>query len=442
MLSGKVDPDSEEAIEGLIDKFYEKYKFKGADHNELEKTLRNIAVRIQDAAVTGELYTREAYIRRLKRDTNDDGTFDHLRKVSGFDSQDGKHNPEVLLEVGNALHKRGEYEESIKFFNLLLRKNPDYVWVHLEKAKSLHASGKTNEAIICCQEEMRVNPDHFWMYHDIGFYLIEKEEFKEAKEALDKAVELDPSNPCGHHMTGVLYYRQGLFEQAKPHFKKAIELRPDDEWFHNDLGHCYRNQGKFEEALEEYLDALRLDKKDVERFRADVGNCWITIHKRKKEIGFPTAPLGIFDQYQKKADELIKKELAEKGINTEDIGSYLESIADTEAGQKIDRALSIADLFADDESIEISDEYDIYHNAGDVNLRLAWLHRRRKSKNAIFSERAIQFYHKALKKIEEKKPDFPTPISTGEVWTYRNLAAAYREIGDEENGKKYADRAP
>ncbi len=439
--------DTEEFVEGILNLLYG-FELKGSDHAEIEKDLRNMALRMQDALVTGGLYTKEAYIRRLSRDPNDKHAFNYLKQISVEDfsdiEMDRDYDFDALHVVGRTLHKRGEHEESLKAFNLLLRKNPNYKGANLEMAKPLHALGRTDEAIVACKREIEINQGKgkdvdLWSCQDLARCLIEREkssdgekieDFKEAEEVIKRAVEINPKDPWNYHRLGLLYQSQDRLdrvERAEKAFKKAIELSPNNKWLHRELGHLYMNNDKREEALEEYLDALRFaDEENQETFKKDVSTCWAV-------NGAPPTHIAMFVRYYQKQEELIREGM-EKDKEHEYMPAHLESIAGTEASREIDRALSITNIFADD-IIHINHEYG---KAGDINLRLAWLNRGNRHKKTIFAERAIKFYKETLKLLSDAPRLSKLPSSKpDEYWTNANLSTAYNEIGDEENRVKY-----
>lgn len=92
--------------------------------------------------------------------------------------------------IGIRFNEEGNFKEAIKYFDKILKVNPDddKIWNH--KGDALHHMGKLEDAIICYDKVLEINPNYGIAWNHKGVILGSLGKYEEAKECFSKAREL------------------------------------------------------------------------------------------------------------------------------------------------------------------------------------------------------------------------------------------------------------
>ncbi len=202
--------------------------------------------------------------------------------------------PELLNNLGIALHYQGRYLESAGWLEKALAKNPEMTgarlflgidhyllgqydlavtdltqvtrrepgnaaaWLHLGAAQL--ARGATAEAIGSLETADRLNPDDIETLHTLGqAYLTQSRAlFAQSKNLYERILEKAPNSPRTHQILAEAFLSQEQPERAIQSYRRAIELKPDDPGLHAALGETFFQLGKNGEAREQLERALAL----------------------------------------------------------------------------------------------------------------------------------------------------------------------------------------
>lgn len=139
----------------------------------------------------------------------------------------------ALLILGNAEYFLENYDEAIKNYDLLLRKNPNF-----EEAKK-------NLPII---------------YKQAGKYYGEtKNDLNKSIIYLTKSYELDSTDYETARLAGIAFALSKNFNRALYFFKKAVVLNPTNAGANMNLGNVYYNLGDSENGKKYHEIAIKLD---------------------------------------------------------------------------------------------------------------------------------------------------------------------------------------
>ena len=103
-------------------------------------------------------------------------------------------NVEDWHAIGAALISKGEYEESIKYYNKILEINPEDQKALLNKGSVLIELDRFEEAIKYYDKILEINPNNVKALASKGIALSHLQKYDEAIIVLDKALSLEPDN--------------------------------------------------------------------------------------------------------------------------------------------------------------------------------------------------------------------------------------------------------
>lgn len=126
--------------------------------------------------------------------------------------------PDVLLNIGSALHDLERYSEAVAIYRIAIEKNPAWWQALCNLGNSLMAMDRYNEAIDCYNRCAVINPD-----------------FTEALVTRGTALE-----------------SLGMYEEALASYDNALSLRQDCAEAHWNRGLALLRMGKFLEGWKEY----------------------------------------------------------------------------------------------------------------------------------------------------------------------------------------------
>lgn len=118
------------------------------------------------------------------------------------------HQTTVSYNLALALHKRGDYEETIHLCEQLLRIEPDAdAYGVLGNAK--RACGRWQEAVAAYRNALQIQPDHVLILYNLGLALTEGGQFAEAETVFRKALRLSPNDQDASDGLSCALQRQG-----------------------------------------------------------------------------------------------------------------------------------------------------------------------------------------------------------------------------------------
>lgn len=182
-------------------------------------------------------------------------------------------NPDSEYKLGVAHLKLGEYEESKKCFEKILKQSPKKPEVLLNLAQTLELQGKQDEALETYIKIIDVGGKNVEGHLNVGRINIEKKNYGVALEILEKAKEITPENAqvlffiakCKSELSESENddgYQQAIQEHLE--LAQSPDLPAD---FHISLATLYAKNGQPDQAMEFCKKALEQNERDIEAYR-------------------------------------------------------------------------------------------------------------------------------------------------------------------------------
>jgi tetratricopeptide (TPR) repeat protein len=165
--------------------------------------------------------------------------------------------------LGIILGSRGQLDEAIGHYRLVLQTDPDDSDAHFNLGLTLSAQGKLDEAIGHYRHFLQLDHarNYFRLaaYQSLGILLARQGKLEEAAESYRQALEIEPDFEEAHNNLGSLLAGLGRTDEAIEHFQKALLLNPRFALAHANLGDALMRRGRFDAAIEHYRKALEID---------------------------------------------------------------------------------------------------------------------------------------------------------------------------------------
>lgn len=203
--------------------------------------------------------------------------------------------PFYLTSMANTALDSGDYEDAIKYFEILSSQEPDKV-IHkfnlgcayegikdydkaLEIFEKLDTSENTAFQVKLKIAEIRIKLRDFESAKDVYMGLLKKGKVDEniyydfailcghtgdkdkAEQLLKKVLQLNPNFAAAHKDLAVLYLDERLFDYAKDEFEKAVALDPENPYIIYEYGNYFQMTGdatKADELYDKVLEAIAM----------------------------------------------------------------------------------------------------------------------------------------------------------------------------------------
>lgn len=216
---------------------------------------------------------------------------------------------EVLLKIGDAYLRKGDYENAVKYckkaienhkladsnhlkakthvslgkayvmegddkndpakykdaeeeFNSAVSIDPILLAAYQNLIVIYSKQGKHEDARKTLAEATKIMPDDAEGWLSLFEIYIIDGDISKAKISLEKAFNYDPENQIILMTAGEIYMRQSMYDEAVEIFKMALDVNQSDIRFHNYLGLCYRRLKQIGPAIKNYNKALTIDPED------------------------------------------------------------------------------------------------------------------------------------------------------------------------------------
>jgi tetratricopeptide (TPR) repeat protein len=159
--------------------------------------------------------------------------------------------------MGFCLFSLGHLQKALSYFNLAIKKLPNFARAHLGRGVILESQGKPEEALMAYNTAIEKDPNYANAHNNRGTILKRQGKLEEALMAYNTAIEKDPRIANYHYNRGVILERQDKPAEALMAYNTAIEKDPNYAYAHNNRGVILEKQGKLEEALTTYNTAIQ-----------------------------------------------------------------------------------------------------------------------------------------------------------------------------------------
>lgn len=215
-----------------------------------------------------------------------------VRLQSEPEKEEAFKEAELLQERGQQLIGRGQLDEALKCFSLILT-------VH-ESAEAYYNMGHINamrerypQAIQCFHKATMINTSYYEAYQAMAQVYAKMGKSEMAKECQEKAVEVytqgtlvgqadevlqevqkvNPDSINIFNTRGIIYRRQGTPEDAIEQFIKALKVNPNDEHIYYNLARAYLDNGDVERGRKALAMSLKVNPnfKDAKELMVRIG---------------------------------------------------------------------------------------------------------------------------------------------------------------------------
>jgi Flp pilus assembly protein TadD len=205
------------------------------------------------------------------------------------------------------------WQNSVVLFEHNLKITKDNPVAHHNLGNALVKKGMFDEAIFHFREAIRMDAHDAKKYNNLGTAFARKGRMDEAIEQYWRALELNPALAQAHNNLGVALIEKDLKEKAALHFSNALKYKPDYAEAHNNLGALLRRQGRLVDAALHYLEAIRLEPTFAEAYN-NLGLLFLFQGKYNKAVDYFGRAIEIRPNYRN-AQENLKKALAGRNGN-------------------------------------------------------------------------------------------------------------------------------
>ena len=164
------------------------------------------------------------------------------------------HLPSVAL-----LRLEIESQLALRYFGLVVAKEPNSDRAKLLLAKSYGATGRTKDAISTYQEILKQAPDRLGIHLAIGQLYEDEQKWPAAIEELKAELALAPDNALALAHLGHAYEESQDADQAIQVLSKLLETHPEDGRAYADLGRAWSMKQNPAKAIEAFERALLYD---------------------------------------------------------------------------------------------------------------------------------------------------------------------------------------
>ncbi|HEY2680653.1 MAG TPA: tetratricopeptide repeat protein [Candidatus Udaeobacter sp.] len=195
-------------------------------------------------------------------------------------SMQSPRNPRGLMNYGNTLMARGDYEGALDYFHRSLALAPQYSVLLINLAIAEDAIKQSAAAEQHFEDALRLAPTSPDSYTYYARYLLAHSRADEARAFLQSALELSPTNLTARDLLArvdgqlidqpttqtpeyyldlsLQHYREERYVESIAASRAALALRPDYPEAWNNIGAAYNKLGRYAEAAAACEEALRL----------------------------------------------------------------------------------------------------------------------------------------------------------------------------------------
>lgn len=204
---------------------------------------------LQPELIDAELH---AQLARVLTDRNAyDAAIPHWQKAIALQPN----NPDLRIQFGNTLLKRGNPEEAIAIYKEALSLNINHIPAYLQLSQAFQQAALLyQQRAFDLQPELAPVDTHF----NLGLNFAEQGQPDLAIRAYQRAVHLKPDWAEAHCNLGNLYSAKGQLDEAIASLKRAVALNPNFIEALSNLGNAYAKQGDLDSALNYHQKAIAL----------------------------------------------------------------------------------------------------------------------------------------------------------------------------------------
>ncbi len=214
------------------------------------------------------------------------GDFEAAAKVAEQGLVANADNPTLLYVGAVALFKLNRFEESLRYFDKLLARQPQHIEAVNERGCVLAALGRHEEALACFDRALVLNQQYPAAHLNKGNVYGTLKQHAKALAAYDRALAFDARLPQAWLGRGNVLRKLMQHEQSAAAYDQALILAPKfaEAWLGR--GNLFQAMRRYAEALAAYAKALEIEPTLVE--------AWVGRGQTHNEINRPQEALEAF----------------------------------------------------------------------------------------------------------------------------------------------------
>ena len=135
--------------------------------------------------------------------------------------------PQIRFYLGDALSKRGRYEEAAQEFTEVLAVRPNDVGTRVQLGITRARQGRNEEARQAFLEALRIAPNDPAALDNFGNLLAQQGRYAEAVQQFEVSLKAKPDNAAAHNNIAISLAKLNRLGDAINHYREAIRLQPD-----------------------------------------------------------------------------------------------------------------------------------------------------------------------------------------------------------------------
>ncbi len=163
----------------------------------------------------------------------------------------------VYYNIGVVYWEKGELDEALKWWQLVLQKNP----IHIKAANGIGCvfskKGMSEAAADIFRQTILLEPFDYKSYFLLSDVYYKMDRYEQAIICLKKVAELCPVFIDALYNLGFIYSKNGKHPEALYWYDRALKINPDDAGLLYAVGRVYMSTGRFKEAASVFKKALQ-----------------------------------------------------------------------------------------------------------------------------------------------------------------------------------------
>jgi TolB-like protein/lipopolysaccharide biosynthesis regulator YciM len=324
---------------------------------------------------------------------------------------------------------------ALPLFEEAVALDPNYALAHVYLAQAVVAAGGQNKrgeslsrASVSIAKALDLDPQLADAHAANAFVLMRQKKFPEAEEAVNRALELRPSFASAYATQSLLRYMQGDLDKALELVRKAIELDPQENRYRTQLAQALWSVSRSEEAVAITKDAIRRNP-DVPMNYAQLGR-W---SEQMGDLGKG----AYWERYATRIDPAAKVEGLQECLTLTKLWAWDKAVPCLES--------HVAEQPEDTEGKQYLAVLTNDEDLGLSNLRDAiarnpnFAYRRYQISDWLVQAGLWQETIDTLKPVTKPLFEEVPRVDDFSVWAVRNLAQAYRGLGNDERADLLLD---
>jgi predicted CXXCH cytochrome family protein len=172
--------------------------------------------------------------------------------------------PEVYVNLGIALSRKGDRAEAIDAFQSAIRLSPSLSAAHSNLANLLDARGDVALAQYHFRKAIAADPTQAVVHYNYGLTLVKRKMYEEGESELSTALELDPRMAEAATSLAMALEGRGKSEAAIEYYRRALQIKPSLMATHFNLGLALLRQGSLSAARQQFEAVVQSDPNDYQ----------------------------------------------------------------------------------------------------------------------------------------------------------------------------------